>query len=71
MASNLSKADRPVYIVGEHEFIEDLLEDATDCIWVYQALIECALLTAKEENIQTPKIVRLLSSTFLHASGTS
>jgi geranylgeranyl transferase type-2 subunit alpha len=49
MAPNLSKADRLAYIAGEREFIEDLLEDTKDCKWVYQALIECALVTAKVE----------------------
>ena len=49
MAPNLSKMDRLAYIAREREFIEDLLEDTTDCKWVYQALIECALVTAKVE----------------------
>lgn len=49
MAPNLSKADKLAYIAGEREFVEDLLKDATDCKWVYQALIECALLIGKVE----------------------
>lgn len=49
MAPNLSKADRLAYIAGEREFIEDLLEDTKDCKWVYQALINCAQVTAKVE----------------------
>jgi geranylgeranyl transferase type-2 subunit alpha len=49
MAPTLSKADRLVYVAREREFIEDLLEDAKDCKWVYQALIECSLITAKVE----------------------
>jgi geranylgeranyl transferase type-2 subunit alpha len=47
MAPNLSQADRLAYIAGEREFILDLLEDAKDCKWVYQALIECTLVAAK------------------------
>ena len=47
MAPNLSHADRLAYIAGEREFILDLLEDAKDCKWVYQALIECTLVAAK------------------------
>ena len=49
IAPNLSKADRLAYIAGEREFIEDILEDTKDCKWVYQALIGCALATAKVE----------------------
>jgi geranylgeranyl transferase type-2 subunit alpha len=47
MAPNLSPADRQTYIAREREFILDLLEDAKDCKWVYQALIECTLVAAK------------------------
>jgi geranylgeranyl transferase type-2 subunit alpha len=47
LAPNLSNADKLAYIARERESIEDLLEDARDCKWVYQALIECALVTAK------------------------
>ena len=49
MAPNLSKNDRLAYIANEQEFIEDILEDAKDCKWVYQALIECTLLAARVE----------------------
>ena len=51
MAPNLSKADRLAYIARERDFIEDLLEDATDCKWVYLALIESALVTAKVKDV--------------------
>ena len=51
MAPNLSKADKLAYIASEQEFIEDVLEDANDCKWVYQALIECTLLAAKVEGV--------------------
>jgi geranylgeranyl transferase type-2 subunit alpha len=49
MAPRLSKGDRLAYVAREREFIEDLLEDAKDSKWVYQALIECALIAAKVE----------------------
>ena len=47
MAPNLDNAQRREYLANEREFIEELLEDTSDCKWVYQALIELALLEAK------------------------
>ena len=47
MAPNLSVVARLAYVGREREFIEEVLEDAKDCKWVYQALVECALVTAK------------------------
>jgi len=47
IAPELSDADRLGYIQAEQEFIEDLLEDAEDSKWVYQALMECALIEAR------------------------
>jgi len=47
MAPELSDDDRLGYVNAEQEFIEDLLEDAEDSKWVYQALMECALIEAK------------------------
>lgn len=47
MAPQLSNEDRLHYVKAEQEFIEDLLEDAEDSKWVYQALMECALIEAK------------------------
>ena len=46
MAPNLSKEERKQYLVGETEFIEELLEDTDDCKWVYQALVDLAFLEA-------------------------
>ena len=46
MAPNLSKDDKLQYIAGEREYIEDLLEDAKDSKWVYQALIDVVILSA-------------------------
>jgi geranylgeranyl transferase type-2 subunit alpha len=47
MAPNLGADQRKGYIASEREFVEELLEDTTDCKWVYQALTELALLEAK------------------------
>jgi geranylgeranyl transferase type-2 subunit alpha len=47
MAPNLSTEERLRYIAAEREFIEEVLEDARDCKWVYQSLIECAILEGK------------------------
>jgi geranylgeranyl transferase type-2 subunit alpha len=47
MAPNLRDDQRKRYIAAEREFIEELLEDTTDCKWVYQALVELAFLEAK------------------------
>lgn len=47
MAPNLSTQEKLAYIDGEEEYIRDLVEDAIDCKWVYQALLECALLRRK------------------------
>lgn len=50
MTPNLSKDQRLEYIASEREYIEEVLEDAQDCKWAYQALIECTLLEAKLNN---------------------
>lgn len=47
MAPELTDSERLEYVEREQDFIEELLEDAEDSKWVYQALIECALLQAK------------------------
>ncbi|KAG9768633.1 Geranylgeranyl transferase type-2 subunit alpha [Exophiala dermatitidis] len=47
MAPNLTNKQRLDYIAGEKQYIEEVLEDASDCKWAYQALIECTLLEAK------------------------
>jgi geranylgeranyl transferase type-2 subunit alpha len=47
MAPNLSTEERLEYIKQEMDFVEEVLEDARDCKWVYQSLIECAALEGK------------------------
>lgn len=47
IAPELSNQDRLEYVKAEQEFVEELLEDAADSKWVYQTLMECALIEAK------------------------
>lgn len=47
IAPDLTNNERLKYLVTEQEFVEELLEDAEDSKWVYQALIECVLLKIK------------------------
>ena len=47
MAPNLSNQQRLEYIASEREYIEEVLEDAQDSKWPYQALIECTMLEGK------------------------
>ena len=47
MAPELTVEQRLEYVKAEQGFIEELMEDAEDCKWVYQGLIECALIEAK------------------------
>lgn len=47
MAPSLTIGDRLQYLEQEIEAIEDILEDTSDCKWIYQALITYTLLVAK------------------------
>jgi len=47
MAPNLSTERRLTYLAAERDYIEEVLEDAQDCKWAYQALADCTLLEAK------------------------
>lgn len=49
MAPNLNNTQRLEYVYQEIEMIEELLDGAEDCKWVYQALVENTLLAAKLE----------------------
>lgn len=44
MAPNLSNEYRLTYISKELETIQDLLEGAEDCKWIYQALLKYTML---------------------------
>ena len=47
MAPRLSDKERLEYLAAEREYIEEVLDDAQDCKWLYQALIECTILESK------------------------
>lgn len=47
MAPGLSQAEKVAYVQEEREFVEDLIEDAADSKWVYQALMDCVLIEGK------------------------
>lgn len=47
MAPNLSDSERLEYVEMEKEEIKDILDECKDCKWIFQALIECNLITAK------------------------
>ncbi|GFF37302.1 hypothetical protein IFM46972_05172 [Aspergillus udagawae] len=47
MAPNLSNDERLEYLRKEIDEIQDMLDGAEDCKYIYQALIDCALLARK------------------------
>jgi geranylgeranyl transferase type-2 subunit alpha len=47
MAPNLSASDRLEYIRNEIEELQEMLDGAEDCKYIYQALIDCTLLASK------------------------
>lgn len=47
MAPNLSTSERLQYLRDETEAIQEMLDGAEDCKYIYQALIECTLLASK------------------------
>lgn len=49
MAPNLSRSERLDYLRQEIEEIQDMLDGAEDCKYIYQALIDCTLLASKVE----------------------
>ncbi|KAE8133383.1 hypothetical protein BDV38DRAFT_258308 [Aspergillus pseudotamarii] len=49
MAPNLSQSERLDYVRQEIEEIQDMLDGAEDCKYIYQALIDCTLLASKIE----------------------
>ena len=61
MAPKLDNKQRREYLSMEREFIEELLEDTTDCKWVYQASIELALLEAKLEDSMSQEKKKAMS----------
>lgn len=55
MAPNLSSSERLKYVEEQKELINEMLEDYTDCKWIYQALVDCNLLLAKIEGAMSAK----------------
>ncbi|KAH8428275.1 Rab geranylgeranyltransferase BET4 [Aspergillus melleus] len=49
MAPNLTNPERREYIRREIEEIEEMLDGAEDCKYIYQALIDCTVLASKVE----------------------
>lgn len=49
MAPNLTKTERLNYIRREIEKIQEMLDGAEDCKYLYQALIDCTSLEARVE----------------------
>jgi geranylgeranyl transferase type-2 subunit alpha len=49
MAPNLSASDRLEYLRNEIEELQEMLDGAEDCKYIYQALIDCTLLASKVE----------------------
>ncbi|KAJ5987950.1 hypothetical protein N7481_003160 [Penicillium waksmanii] len=47
MAPNLGTSERLQYLRGEIAEIEEMLDGAEDCKYIYQSLIECTLLVSK------------------------
>ena len=47
MAPNLNNSERLEYIRQEIEAIQEMLDGAEDCKYIYQALIDCTVLAAK------------------------
>lgn len=47
IAPNLDNAQRIEYLSHEIEEIREILEEESDCKWIYQALIDCTVLMSK------------------------
>ncbi len=57
MAPNLTNDGRLTYVIKELETMQDLLEGAEDCKWIYQALLQYTTLeyTLKGESLTAAK----------------
>lgn len=47
MAPHLSQSERTEYLCDEIQAIEEMLDGAEDCKYIYQALIDCTMLLSK------------------------
>lgn len=62
MTPNLSTSERLEYIRREIEEIQDMLDGAEDCKYIYQALIEYTILASKVEgNLSSDDREQILS----------
>jgi geranylgeranyl transferase type-2 subunit alpha len=62
MAPNLTTSERLQYLRNEIEAIQEMLDGAEDCKYIYQALIECTLLVSKVGgNLQADERDQILS----------
>ena len=62
MAPNLNTSERLQYLQNEVEAIQEMLDGAEDCKYIYQALIECTLLVSKVKgNLSLENRDRILS----------
>lgn len=55
MAPNLGTSERLQYLRGELVAIEEMLDGAEDCKYIYQSLIECSLLVSKVAGHMAPE----------------
>lgn len=55
LAPGLSSSERLRYVQEEKKLINEMLEDYTDCKWIYQALVDCNLIAAKIEGTMSAK----------------
>lgn len=53
MAPNLTDSERLEYIRQEIDAIQEMLDGAEDCKYIYQALIDCTLLVGKIQGSMT------------------
>lgn len=47
LAPDLTINEKLSYLAKEREFINELVEDADDCKWVYLALVECCFIEGR------------------------
>jgi geranylgeranyl transferase type-2 subunit alpha len=52
MAPNLTNDGRLTYVIKELETMQDLLEGAEDCKWIYQALLQYTTLEYTKSLLQ-------------------
>ena len=55
MAPNLGTSERLQYLRNEIDAIQEMLDGAEDCKYIYQALIEVTLLVSKVTGSLVPK----------------